>query len=148
MVFYECVITAKDKVLFDSLSNIAKRFSLEIVKEGGVVRSIRNHGIRDLPERFKARNTDAFGQRYWRQGRFFSVYYDSNPFAMQQAENILRMEPDVLRFTNLKARSPLDYMNTTRQDRNPYIQQLLKKEKAERKRAMEEARANKAAEKK
>lgn len=127
--------------MFDQLTNICKKFSLEIVKEGGVVRSIQNHGIRDLPTRFKARYPDAQGIRYFQKGRFISIYYDSNPFAMKQAENILSLDSEVLRFTNLKARSPLDYVNSTREDRNPYIKQILKMEAAAAKKAEEASTA-------
>jgi ribosomal protein S6 len=93
-----------------------------------VVRSVQNHGIRDLPTRFKARYPDAQGNRYFRKGRFISIYYDSNPFAMQMAENALSLDSEILRFTNLKARSPLDYVNTTREDRNPFIRRIVRME--------------------
>ena len=115
--------------VFDQLTGVVKRFSHEIVKEGGVVRSIQNHGIQDLPTRFKARYPDAQGNRYYRKGRFISIYFDSNPYAMKMAENVLNLDAEVLRYTNLKARSPLDYVNTTREDRNPYIRRINKMER-------------------
>ena len=118
--------------VFDQLSSLAKNFSLAVVKEGGVVRAIHNHGIRDLPHRFKARYADQQGVRYYRKGRFISIYYDSNPYAMRLAENTLALDPEVLRFTNLKARSPLNYVNETREDRNPYIKKVLQMEAAEK----------------
>ena len=115
--------------VFDQLTNVVKKFSYEIVKEGGVVRSIQNHGIRDLPHRFKARYPDELGHRYYRKGRFISIYFDSNPYAMKMAESTLNQDSEVLRYTNLKARSPLDFVNTTREDRNPYIKRVKKMER-------------------
>lgn len=126
--------------MFDQLSTLAKNFSREIVKEGGVVRAVHNHGIRDLPHRFKARYADQQGVRYYRKGRFISIYFDSNPYAMQSAENTLALDPEVLRYTNLKARSALSYVNEAREDRNPYIKRVLQMEKeAERMKAKMEA---------
>ena len=128
--------------MFDQLTSVVKKFSHEIVKNGGVVRSIQNHGIRDLPVRFKARFPDGEGNRYYRKGRFISIYYDSNPYAMQVAENALSLESEVLRFTNLKARSPLDYVNTAREDRNPYIRKVMKMEAAEQQQEQEKEQTN------
>ena len=49
-----------------------KEVSLKIVNNGGIVRSIQNHGIRQLPHRFKAKYTDSDGTRYYEKGRFIS----------------------------------------------------------------------------
>ena len=113
------------------LTDIVKQASHEIVKGGGIVRAVHNHGIRTLPHRFKARFPDKEGNRYYTKGRFFSVYYDANPTTMKQVEQTLRMEEEVLRSTHLKARSVLDFANV-REDRNPYIKRVLREEEKDR----------------
>lgn len=108
-----------------------KQISHEVVNGGGIVRGIHNHGIRDLPHRFQARFADKQGTRYYTKGRFISIYYDSNPATMRQVEQILTMEEEVLRNTHLKARSILDFVNIGREERNPYIQRVLKEQRQE-----------------
>jgi ribosomal protein S6 len=97
---------------------------MEVVKGGGIVRAIHNHGIRNLPHRFRAKYADKEGNRYYSKGRFISIYYDSNPSTMKQVEQTLTMQEEVLRNTHLKARSVLDYVNISREERNPYISQV------------------------
>ena len=97
---------------------------MEIVKGGGIVRAVHNHGIRNLPHRFRAKYADKEGVRYYNKGRFISIYYDSNPATMKQVELTLAMQEEVLRNTHLKARSILDFVNITREERNPYITQV------------------------
>lgn len=101
-----------------------KKISHEVVNSGGIVRAIHNHGIRDLPHRFKARFPDKEGNRYYRKGRFISIYYDSNPATMQQVDQILTMDEEILRNSHLKARSILDYVNIAREDRNPLMRKV------------------------
>ena len=120
---------------FHALTNLMKQISHEVVNGGGIVRGIHNHGIRDLPQRFQARFADKRGTRYYNKGRFISIYYDSNPATMRQVEQILTMDEEVLRNTHLKARSILDFVNIGREERNPYIQQVLQEQKQERERA-------------
>lgn len=108
--------------------------SIEVVNGGGIVRGIHNHGVRDLPHRFQARFADRQGTRYYTKGRFISVYYDSNPATMRQVEQILTMDEEVLRNTHLKSRSILDFVNIGREERNPYIKQILMEEKQEQER--------------
>ena len=117
---------------FHTLTNLMKQISLEVVNGGGIVRGIHNHGIRDLPHRFKSRFADKQGNRYFTKGRFVSIYYDSNPSTMRSVEQILTMDEDVLRNTHLKARSILDFVNIGREERNPYIQRVLKEQQNER----------------
>lgn len=112
-----------------------KQISHEVVNGGGIVRGIHNHGIRDLPQRFRARFADKQGTRYYYKGRFISIYYDSNPATMRQVEQILAMDEEVLRNTHLKARSILDFVNIGREERNPYIRKVLQEQKQEQKRA-------------
>jgi ribosomal protein S6 len=162
MVFYECVVTAKNTTRkdcptlfemfvlgllyphlhfilfcgcpldFHVLSAIMKKVSLEIVKGGGIVRAVHNHGIRSLPHRFRAKYPDKEGNRYYSKGRFISIYYDSNPATMKQVEQALTLQEEVLRKTHLKARSILDFVNVSREERNPYITEVKRLQSLDR----------------
>eukprot|EP00526_Cylindrotheca_closterium_P021821 CAMPEP_0113609278 /NCGR_PEP_ID=MMETSP0017_2-20120614/4402_1 /TAXON_ID=2856 /ORGANISM="Cylindrotheca closterium" /LENGTH=122 /DNA_ID=CAMNT_0000518077 /DNA_START=186 /DNA_END=554 /DNA_ORIENTATION=+ /assembly_acc=CAM_ASM_000147 len=104
-----------------------KQISHKIVENGGIVRSIQNHGIRQFPHRVQAKNPDYItGQRYFEKGRYISIYYDSNPTTRAQVERVLAFDDQVLRNTHLRARSKLDWISTQRMDKNPYVQQVLK----------------------
>lgn len=109
-----------------------KRVSHEVVEGGGIVRGIHNHGIRDLPHRFKAKFPDKQGNRYYYKGRFLSLYYDSNPATMRLVEQILTMDENVLRNTHLRARSVLDAVNISREERNPFVRQVKMEQARER----------------
>ena len=130
MVLYECLLTTKNTSAFGALTNLMKDISHRVVAGGGIVRGIRNHGIRDLPHRFKARYPDKLGNRYYKQGRFVSIYYDASPTVLGEVEGALKLNEEVLRGTHLKARNKLWYVNIAREDKNPYIQKVLAMEKA------------------
>ena len=115
---------------FHLLTALMKDVSMKVVERGGVVRSIRNHGIRTLPSEFRSSFPDKEGNRNYRKGRFISIYYDSNPQTMREVESILRINDQVLRDTHLKARNKLWYVNIAREDRNPYIQKVIELESA------------------
>jgi ribosomal protein S6 len=102
-----------------------KEVALKVVEGGGIVRGVENHGIRSLPHRFKAKHPDREGNRYYEKGRFFSIYYDSNPKTMQNVERVLSKHEEVLRQTHLKVRNKLWYVNIDKEDKNPYIQRVL-----------------------
>lgn len=104
--------------------------SRKVVENGGIVRSIKNHGIRDLPHRFRAKYPDKEGNRYFNKGRFISVYYDASPATLKEVETVINMNDQVLRNTHLKARNKLWYVNIAREDKNPYIQKVLEMEEA------------------
>lgn len=107
-----------------------KEISLKVVTSGGIVRSIQNHGIRQLPHRFKAKYTDRDGNRYFEKGRFISVFYDASPATMRQVEGVLNLSEDILRNTHLKAKNKFDDINNVRDNKNPYLQEILREEAA------------------
>mmetsp|Transcript_26055 Transcript_26055/g.38557 ORF Transcript_26055/g.38557 Transcript_26055/m.38557 type:complete len:147 (-) Transcript_26055:361-801(-) len=142
MVFYECLFTAKNTASFHQLTNLMKNVALQVVENGGIVRGVQNHGIRQLPHRFKAKYPTLDGTRYYDKGRFVSVYYDSSPSVMRQVEKTLTSHEEVLRNTHLKVRNKLWYVNIDREEKNPYIQMVIaqeKQEEEEAKKKMEEA---------
>ena len=107
---------------FKALSSLTKQMSLKVVENGGMVRSIQNHGLRPFPHRVQAKYPDyKTGQRYYEQGRYVSVYYDANPATQQQVQVLIGMNDQVLRQFHLKARSKLDYSTMQRPDKNPYL---------------------------
>jgi predicted nucleic acid-binding Zn-ribbon protein len=81
-----------------------------------------------LPHRFRAKFPDTQGNRYYKKGRFISVYYDASPATMKQVQNLITMDDTVLRQTHLKARSVLDYINNPHEKKNPYIRRVLLEE--------------------
>ena len=106
-----------------------KQVSHKVVENGGIVRSIQNHGFRQFPHRCRAKYPDyVTQQRYYEKGRFISVYYDANPTTLQQVETLLSRNDQVLRVTHLKASSKLDYITMERDDKNPYIRRVLKQD--------------------
>jgi ribosomal protein S6 len=113
---------------FFQLSETMKKVAHEVVKGGGIVRSIHNHGVRDLPVRFKAKFADKEGVRYYTKGRFVSVFYDSNPATMRLVEQVLALDEQVLRNTHLKTRSILDVVNLEREERNPFVRKVARME--------------------
>ncbi len=125
------------RIDFSQLGNLVKAISHKVVSTGGIVRSVQNHGIRNLPHRFKAKYADREGNRYYEKGRFFSIYYDASPITQKEVDGILKMDEQVLRNTHLKARNKLWYVNIAREDKNPYIQRVLEMDKAKDKAATE-----------
>ena len=114
---------------FKALTALMKECSLKVVENGGIVRSVQNHGLRTFPHRFKAKYPDILTQqRYYEQGRFISFYYDANPSTLKQVEAILNMNDQVLRHTHLRSRSKLDWINH-RHDKNPYVQEVLRRDR-------------------
>jgi len=114
-----------------------KEVSHTVVSNGGIVRSVQNHGIRQLPHRFKAKYADREGNRYYERGRFLSIFYDSNPSVMRQVETVIGMNEEVLRNTHLKPRNNFMFVNNQEENKNPYVQKVVNDDrKDEEERAM------------
>eukprot|EP00584_Thalassiosira_punctigera_P001276 CAMPEP_0172525826 /NCGR_PEP_ID=MMETSP1067-20121228/847_1 /TAXON_ID=265564 ORGANISM="Thalassiosira punctigera, Strain Tpunct2005C2" /NCGR_SAMPLE_ID=MMETSP1067 /ASSEMBLY_ACC=CAM_ASM_000444 /LENGTH=128 /DNA_ID=CAMNT_0013309197 /DNA_START=117 /DNA_END=503 /DNA_ORIENTATION=- len=125
MVFYECMMTAKNTSHYNILTALMKEISLKIVNNGGIVRSIQNHGIRQLPHRFKAKYADREGNRYYEKGRFISVFYDASPNTMRQVGGILNLNEEILRNTHLRATNKFNDVNNSRESKNSYVREIL-----------------------
>ena len=106
-----------------------KEVSHKIVDNGGIVRSIQNHGIREFPHRLKAKYPDfRTGQRYYEKGRYISLYYDANPKTLQEVSILLARNDHVLRANHLRARSKLDFVTSERFDKNPYVKRVIRQD--------------------
>ena len=98
-----------------------KEVSHEVVKGGGLVRAIHNHGVRAVPVRFKAKHPDGLGERYFEKGRFVSVYMDCNPQTRINVQNVLARDEDILRQTHLRCRTWIDTVNLAKETKNPWV---------------------------
>ena len=110
---------------FSDLTDLMKKISHEVVKGGGIVRGIHNHGVRSLPQKYRARLPDPDGNRHFMKGRYISVYYDSSPNVVEEVDYLLTFNEHIVRFSHLRARSTLDYLSIGKEWENPYIQQVL-----------------------
>jgi ribosomal protein S6 len=118
---------------------LVKQLSHTVVENGGIVRSIQNHGVRDFPHRVKAKYPDyRTGQRYYEKGRYISVYYDANPTTVAILDQKLALNDIVLRSSQLRARSKLDLIEMQKLDKNPYVQKVLKMDREKQERAKAE----------
>jgi ribosomal protein S6 len=117
-----------------------KQVSHKIVDNGGIIRSIQNHGVREFPHRVQAKYPDyKTGRRYYEKGRYISLYYDASPNTIKDVEKILSMNDQVLRNSHLKARSKLDYISIQKEDKNPYVKSIKATDRSEsEKRAAED----------
>jgi ribosomal protein S6 len=126
ILFYQFSSTNKTTA-FNALTSLMKEISVKVIQNDGVVRSIHNHGIRQLPHRYKAKFPDMRGIRYYDKGRFVSIYYDGSPKVMRQVEGMLNLNDAVLRMTTLRARNKMDFVNVEQEKKNPYIAVLKAK---------------------
>mmetsp|Transcript_7004 Transcript_7004/g.15162 ORF Transcript_7004/g.15162 Transcript_7004/m.15162 type:complete len:126 (-) Transcript_7004:46-423(-) len=105
-----------------------KNVSKKVIGAGGIVRGIQNHGVRELPHFFKAKQTDQEGNRYYLRGRFVSIYFDSSPSVLKEVQVELSMSEDVLRQTALRPRDKLAVVNGKNPKKNPYLARALEEE--------------------
>lgn len=111
------------------MTSLVKQLSHTVVENGGIVRSVQNHGVREFPHRVKAKHPDyRTGQRYYEKGRYISVYYDANPTTVAILDQKLALNDIVLRSSQLKARSKLDYIQAQNMNKNPYVQKVLRQD--------------------
>ena len=109
-----------------------KQVSHKIVDNGGIIRSVQNHGVREFPHRVQAKYPDyKTGQRYYEKGRYISLYYEAGPQTIKDVEKILSMNDQVLRNTHLKTRSKLDYISIQKEDKNPYVRRIKQADRLE-----------------
>lgn len=81
------VVALRPRTNPSDLTAIFRRAAALVLQEGGVVRSVANHGIRVLPYRFHSRHDVREGdQRWFGSARWASTYYDASPDVAEQME--------------------------------------------------------------
>ncbi len=121
MPLFHTILTAKGATPPASLTKLMRACAHEIVSSNGVVRSVENHGIRQLPFRFKARHANKDGERYYEQGRYISLRFDASPQIMSGVERIIRLDEDILRYTTLRNKDFASKVNVLKLKKNPFV---------------------------
>uniref|UniRef100_A0A7S2V599 30S ribosomal protein S6, chloroplastic n=1 Tax=Fibrocapsa japonica TaxID=94617 RepID=A0A7S2V599_9STRA len=108
MPLYHQFLTMKPEAASKDLLKTLKACIQVIQKNGGVVRQVENHGIRTLPYRFRSRHASPGEGRYFYFGRFISTFFDASPTTLKELDDILGLDENMLRRTNLKPKSLME----------------------------------------
>ncbi|CAM9775109.1 unnamed protein product [Chrysoparadoxa australica] len=112
MPFYHQVAVLKPTLQPHDLTRIYRRVCKEILKSGGIVRCVEHHGLRSLPYRFQSKHQVENEERYYKEGRWVSAYFDCAPKGLSAIHEVLRVEEGILRYTNLRPKTKLDLIRT------------------------------------
>lgn len=86
-ILHDQIVTLRPRTNPTDLTNIFRRAAAVILEEGGVVRSVANHGIRVLPYRFHSKHDiKEKDDRWFCSGRWASAYYDASPAVAKKME--------------------------------------------------------------
>jgi len=121
MPLFQTVMTAKSTTSPATLCTLMKSITSTVLSTGGVVRTVENMGVRQLPTRFKSKFADRNGVRYHSDGRFVAIRFDASPDTMETVSSIIKMEEDVLRHTTTRPVEPEAAANVNKWKRNPFL---------------------------
>ncbi|CBN74627.1 conserved unknown protein [Ectocarpus siliculosus] len=121
MVFYQQIVTLRPRTNPTDLTNIFRRAAAVILEEGGVVRSVANHGVRVLPYRFHSKHDiKEKDDRWFSSGRWASAYYDASPAVAKKMEEQLWAEDKVIRVSTRRPATKMDRIASTHERSNPW----------------------------
>jgi ribosomal protein S6 len=116
---YQQLIVTMPKVAKESLVRLFKSHSEIVMKGGGVVRGIENHGVRPLPSRARRKFTSTTGERYFWDARFTTTTFDVSPDVLVDINRFLRDDEAVLRYFTIKQDDKMHRV-ASKNYKNPY----------------------------
>ncbi|EJF65083.1 ribosomal protein S6 [Dichomitus squalens] len=96
MPFYQLVCIAAHYPEYKHIKDLVTRVASHVLKEGGVVRKLDSWGTCTLPQRMR-RN-----KQYHTIGDYWTMQFDASPTTLRGLNTIMRHDPRVIRWTNLK----------------------------------------------
>eukprot|EP00611_Tribonema_gayanum_P023799 TRINITY_DN5088_c0_g1_i2.p2 TRINITY_DN5088_c0_g1~~TRINITY_DN5088_c0_g1_i2.p2 ORF type:complete len:108 (-),score=14.45 TRINITY_DN5088_c0_g1_i2:1590-1913(-) len=103
MPFYQNVFTCKWRTPPEQLTRLYRRLCNTVLEDGGMVRCVENHGVKDLAYRFRARTAMSGSEnRYHTRGRWVSMYFDARPETLDKIDADLKLQDFYLRSTTNK----------------------------------------------
>ncbi|CAM9224712.1 unnamed protein product, partial [Pylaiella littoralis] len=122
------IVTLRPRTNPTDLTNIFRRAAAVVLEEGGVVRSVVNHGIRVLPYRFHSRHDIKENDNRWfTSGRWASAYYDASPAVAKKMEQQLWAEDKVIRVSTRRPSTKMDRISSTHERSNPWDMEWRKR---------------------
>ena len=79
---------------------------------GGVLRSIENHGVRELCEKTTRRYADAEGKKSFWDARYVTLSLDISPRGLAEVNKVLATEDCVIRSFTMKKSTMADRLET------------------------------------
>ncbi len=120
------MMTLKSNAKASALVKSCKDIGRVVIERGGVLRTVEDQGIRDLPHRFKAKFTDRYGVRYHEDGRFVSLRFDASPTALREVERFLNLDEEILRYSFIRPKEYEREANNPRFKKNPFLENIEK----------------------
>ncbi|CAM9188726.1 unnamed protein product, partial [Choristocarpus tenellus] len=114
------LVTLKPRTNPTDLTRIFRWVAKAVIDQGGVVRSVHNHGVKPLPYQFHSKHAVGDESRWFSSGRWVSTYFDANPATMQKVEKAVWKEDRVLRVTTIKPSIRMDKITSTHLPSNPW----------------------------
>eukprot|EP00611_Tribonema_gayanum_P023798 TRINITY_DN5088_c0_g1_i1.p1 TRINITY_DN5088_c0_g1~~TRINITY_DN5088_c0_g1_i1.p1 ORF type:complete len:184 (-),score=33.99 TRINITY_DN5088_c0_g1_i1:684-1235(-) len=120
MPFYQNVFTCKWRTPPEQLTRLYRRLCNTVLEDGGMVRCVENHGVKDLAYRFRARTAMSGSEnRYHTRGRWVSMYFDARPETLDKIDADLKMQDFYLRSNTIKPVVKMNWLST-RHKTNPW----------------------------
>mmetsp|Transcript_15968 Transcript_15968/g.28411 ORF Transcript_15968/g.28411 Transcript_15968/m.28411 type:complete len:119 (+) Transcript_15968:171-527(+) len=98
---YVLMFNIKPQVLdggMGKLTSMVSKYVTTVVKNGGIVRNVRNNGVRPTAYSLKVKGDP----KYYKTSQMVSIEFFSPPESIAKIEEILHLEDQLLRFTTLK----------------------------------------------
>ncbi|KAF9585181.1 hypothetical protein BGW38_003551 [Lunasporangiospora selenospora] len=107
MVFYELFCISRTRLVEANLKDMVKQASLVVMNKGGVIRSFKPLGEKQLPYRIRKH------QAYHHNGFQWTMQFDANPTVIKLLSKKLNVDPRVLRHAVIRQGSKLEDVVTS-----------------------------------
>mmetsp|Transcript_9944 Transcript_9944/g.20273 ORF Transcript_9944/g.20273 Transcript_9944/m.20273 type:complete len:133 (-) Transcript_9944:82-480(-) len=120
MPLFNLLMTVKAPTPSNVIAPFVRLLANTIVKDGGVVRTVENLGVRRLPMRRKAKFADREGNRYFDDGRMINMRFDTNPNTLRELQRIVMLQEDVISNTVTREKDWSEYANVKKLKQNRF----------------------------
>ena len=105
MVLYELLCITRGALPDTTLREIARTAGATVINNGGVVRGVQDWGARMLPKPIKKY------QQTNEEGRYFLMWFDTNPRVQKDVSITMKLDPRVLRHAVVKIGDRLETLH-------------------------------------
>ncbi|EIM79907.1 uncharacterized protein STEHIDRAFT_68936 [Stereum hirsutum FP-91666 SS1] len=96
MPLYNILVIAAHNPQYIHIKELVRQSALQILDNGGVVRSLNYMGTQTLPQRMRRH------KQIFEHGDYWTMSFDASPKSQKSLSSILRKDPRVIRSTVIK----------------------------------------------